>query len=225
MSSIGYTGIALALAGLLTVSACAQDAASPGIAALPQCDGLEYTGAHEDCALALADGRQISFDFTPGAATNEWDEPIEALDIVLFSADGQLVQGFADTAGRTFAYPSLEDVDGDGDVDLLLPQETGNVNTTSHVWLQGDAGFAAAGSINGIGIAPEGDGLMSVPARSSAAAWETTYYIARENRLLGVFSISTDLSDNSCSVNDWDGGLAEAGLTLEEATARFCAAD
>ncbi|MFT6461707.1 MAG: hypothetical protein ACJA0Y_001205, partial [Maricaulis maris] len=48
------------------------------------------------------------------------------------------------------------------------------------------------------------------------------YYIARDNQLVGLFSVSTDLSDDSCAVNDWDGGLAEAGMTLDDATARFC---
>ncbi len=225
MSVFNHAGIALALTGVIAVGACAQDTAAPGAAALPQCDALDYVGAHEDCALVLVDGRQIAFDYTPDAATNEWGEPIESVEISLFSTDGRLVQGFADTAGQTFAYPSLADIDGDGDVDLLLPQATGNVNTTSHVWLQGEAGFVAAGSINGIGIEPEGDGLMSVAARSSAAEWDTTYYIARDNQLIGLFSVSSDLSDNSCSVNDREGGLAEIGLTLDEATARFCAAD
>lgn len=220
--------LGLCLASLVAATACAEggdDAVAPDRAVLPDCGEADYDGAHADCRLALSDGREMVFDFTADAASNEWGEPIESVDITFAGADGQVQQAFADTAGRSFAYPSLSDVDGDGDFDLLLPQETGNVNTTSHVWLQDGGRFIAAGSINGIGIDPEGDGLMSVPARSSAAEWETTYYVARENRLLGVFSVSTDLSDNSCSVNDWDGGLAEAGLTLDEATARFCAAD
>ncbi len=228
MTRYRKTVFGLCLAGLVAATACAEggdDAVAPDIAVLPDCGALDYDGSHADCRLALSDGRDMAFDFTAGAASNEWGESIESVDITLAGADGQVEQAFADTAGRSFAYPSLADVDGDGDFDLLIPQETGNVNTTSHVWLQDGERFITAGSINGVGIDPVGGGLMAVHARSSAAAWETTYYIARENRLIGLFSVSTDLSDNSCSVNDWDGGLADAGLTLDEATARYCATD
>jgi len=219
--------LGLCLASLVAATACADgdDAGARDIAVLPDCGALDYDGTHADCRLAFEDGRQMVFDFTADAASDEWGERIESVDITLAGAEGQVLQTFADTAGRSFSYPSLADVDGDGDIDLLVPQETGNVNTTSHVWLQDGAQFIAAGSISGVGIDPVGGGLMAVHARSSAAEWETTYYIARDNRLIGLFSVSTDFSDDSCAVNDWDGGLAEAGMTLDDATARFCDAD
>ncbi|MFY0637719.1 hypothetical protein [Maricaulis maris] len=215
----------LALGGLaagITLSKSGPDGTPSVDESLPECDQVEFDGAHQNCVLPLGNGLVV-VRVTPGGM-DEWGDPVERAELDFQRADG-FSQTFEDTLGSSFLHPSAEDIDGDSDFDLLLPQETGNVNTRSHVWLQGEAGFVSAGSINGIGIDPEGDGLMSVPARSSAAEWETTYYVARENRLLGVFSVSTHLAENSCSVNDWEGGLALVGLTLDEATARYCNAD
>jgi hypothetical protein len=207
------------LAAGIAVSQSGRDGASIVEETVPACDQAEYDGAHQDCVLQLANGLLVVRVSEGGP--DEWGDPIERADLSFHRADG-FTQSFDGTLGSSFMQPTAEDVDGDGDLDLLLPQATGNVNTTSQVWLQGETGFVAAGSINGIGIEPVGGGLMSVAARSSAAEWETTYYIARDNQLVGLFSVSTDLSDDSCAVNDWDGGLAEAGMTLDDATARFC---
>lgn len=187
----------------------------------PWCDMVEYEGEHLDCALVFGDEGVIFFDFTAGAAENEWGEPVSSFAAIATTEDGQRIQEFSGMVGDTPLYPSLQDVDGDGDSDLLVPQEAGNVNVTWQVWLQGENGFAEAGTVNGIEVAPEQGGLIGVPARSSAATWEKSYYRVEDGRLVGAFGTSIDLAADTCSVSDW-GGLEQLGLTLDEATARYC---
>ena len=221
MTLVLQAGAVLALGSLAAGIALTQSGSDSGLMMediMPACEQAEFDGSHQDCFVSLSNGRVIVR--MSGLSEDEWGDPVETVDLT-FRRDDGLVQSFADRLGSSFLHPGGSDIDGDGDDDLLLPQATGNVNTTWRVWVQGERGFTEAGEVNGIEVAPQGEGLVAVPARSSAAEWETAYYRVEDGRLHGVFSVATDLSAGSCSVTDW-GGLENLGLTVEQAAARYC---
>jgi hypothetical protein len=217
--------MAAALAFGLVSCGEAQDYSEPDFTHAegdPWCDMAEYEGQHVDCGLMLEGDRMLGFAFTQGGAEDEFGDPAESVDITLSSVDGTVWQTFSDIVGSSFFYPSVEDIDGDGDLDLLLPQYTGNVNTSFHVWIQHGVEFIEAGRVNGAVIGPAAGELISVKARSSAAEWEESFYAVTDGRLDGLFGTSTNLADGTCTVNDW-GGLERLGMSVEAATELYCA--
>jgi hypothetical protein len=90
--------------------------------------------------------------------------------------NGEAGQLMEETVAEDQALPTLEDINGDGRPDLLIPRETGNVNTVQAVWLAGEGAYTRLGEIAGIGFTRTADGLLAVPARSSAAETEITFY-------------------------------------------------
>jgi hypothetical protein len=133
--------------------------------------------------------------------------------------------------GHTFNRISIQDVDKDGKADLLLPLETGNVNTTWAVWRQQDDGksFVRIGEPSGVEIAKTDSGYFAVPSRSSANEWDVAFYKLEANALQPVVTASIvaqgevdKITGVECSVTD-DSGLGQAGLDLAAAKAQFCA--
>ena len=119
----------------------------------------------------------------------------------------------------------------DGKADLLLPLETGNVNTTWAVWRQQDDGksFVRIGEPSGIEIVKTASGYFAVPSRSSANEWDVAFYKLEANALQPVVTASIvaqgevdKITGVECSVTD-DGGLAQTGLDPAAANAQFCA--
>lgn len=145
---------------------------------------------------------------------------------------GPSAQVILEQMSDTFSAPSLADIDGDGAQELLVPLETGNVNTEWSVWTPAQGGkFVAAGQISGVETKLTKDGLIAVPARSSAASWSIAFLKMEGGKLTPVATAEVEARPSSkagaplkttCKLTD-DGGLSALGLKLDAATRKFCA--
>lgn len=198
---------------------------------LPDCSEVETQdqGAdgwqHPDCRLMLTDasGRAIEARYTRAE-----DESTKVSVQVVAPGDAT-IQTFEETMGNTFNRITLQDIDGDGKTDLLIPLETGNVNTTWAVWRQEDDSFQRAGELTGVGVSRTDDGYFAVPTRSSASEWLVGFWRLDGRALFPVATaeVSATLSDRGdpsdvkCVVRATD-EIRQAGLSPEEAQAKFC---
>ncbi len=232
--------IALALAACspepATETETAAAGAAPAAAAkrmpLPDCATVEAEDAgadgwkHPDCRLMFADqsGMAIEARYTPAE-----DESTQ-INVQVVAAGDATLQAIDERMGNTFNGPSLQDFDKDGKVDILLPLETGNVNTTWAVWRQADAGkFVRAGEPSGVSLEKTESGYIAAPARSSANAWSVAFYKLEGDALQPVATAEVTaqgepdkITGTECTVTD-DAGIVAAGLTQEAAKAQFCA--
>ena len=224
----------LALLPAAALAGCQPDAAKapaaepvPEVAALPDCNGpgAEAFGptGDADCRLMAPGDTGLGADIHYEGAK---DGPRE-LTLTL-SANGTIIQTIRETTEFTYNLPLFEDLDSDGRAEILVPLMTGTVNTTFAVWRgrDGEPQFERAGEVAGIDVVAYADGMFVTPARSSAAAWGTTYYIFEDNKVAPVVTAENTLGEDgeteTCSVVD-EGGLAEIGLSLDEAQVKFCA--
>ena len=142
------------------------------LAGLPLCGELESGTPHEYCALQTAGegGFILTFEFSP------LDDRREMIDATVRHADGTLAQTMS-YATESFFYPHLSDLNGDGREELLVPLETGNVNTTYSLAVGTEYGFEwTSYELNGYGIDPVGDGVFMAAARDSAIARYVEFY-------------------------------------------------
>lgn len=139
-------------------------------ASLPSCAELEYEGTHQDCVLTTADGATATFTFEPG----EWGE---SGILIVTNAEGDCLWT-DEFETESFFYPRLEDLDGNGFEDILVPLITGNVNTEMLLIMGGEGGYALASrELGGYAFDPVEPGLFVVMARSSAAERYASFYI------------------------------------------------
>lgn len=138
-------------------------------ASLPSCADLEYEGTHQDCVLTTAGGATATFTFEPG----EWGES-GVLIVTNVEGDCLWTDEFET---ESFFYPRLEDLDGNGFDDILVPLITGNVNTEMLLIMGGEGGYALASrELSGHTFEPVEPGLFVVQARSSAAEHFASFY-------------------------------------------------
>lgn len=227
----------LALLPAAVLAACQPKAAGTSaepaattLAALPECNGpgAEAFGpaGDADCRLTAPGetGWGVNLHYS-GAK----DEPLE-LTLKITANDGMEIQTIKETVAFTYTLPGFDDLDGDGRAELLVPLMTGNVNTSFAVWRRkdGDPEFERAGEVGGIDVTAYKDGIFVTPARSSASAWGTTYYVFADNKVAPVVTVETTLGEDgeteTCTAVD-EGSLAEIGMSLEEAQVKFCAAE
>lgn len=195
MMRLGWAGIALIALAACTpetveTPAAEESAAAPAAAALQTCEVTEAaTGAMIDqlssCTIALGDGQptlQVSSD---AMAEGEGKLRIDVTD-----ASGASLQQIEETATGTFSYPYIEDIDGDGAADIMVPLLTGNVNTSYALWLKtADGTFKRAGELSGVSIGHTPEGLIAASGRSSAAEWETQYFRVTNGELEEVAAV------------------------------------
>jgi hypothetical protein len=200
---------------------------------LPDCSTVETVDAgadgwkHPDCRMMLTDKSGLAVE---AHYTKAEDDSTKVAVQVVAPGDATL-QTIEETMGNTFNGISLQDVDKDGKTDLLLPLETGNVNTTWAVWRQNDDGqtFARVGEPSGVEIVNTESGYIAVPARSSASEWSVPFYKLEANTLRPVVTAEVAAEGDAdkitgvkCALID-NGGLSYTGLTQEAAKATFCA--
>lgn len=181
---------------------------------------------HPDCRAMFADqsGMAIEARYKPAE-----DDSTEITVSVVAKGDAT-VQTIDERMGNTFNAPSLEDFDKDGKIDILVPLETGNVNTTWAAWRQADDGkFVRVGEPNGVSIEKTASGYIATPARSAANESDVSFYKLDADQLQPILTVNVvaqgepdKITGVDCSIED-DGGLLATGLTADAAKAQFCA--
>jgi len=201
---------------------------------LPDCGAVEAADLgvdgwkHPDCRLMLPDqsGLAIEARYAPAE-----DDSTEVKVQVVAPGDATL-QELVERMGGTFNGPSVEDFDKDGKSDILMPLETGNVNTTWAVWRQVEGQkFVRVGEPNGVSIVKTDSGYIAVQGRSSASEYFVDFYKLDADVLKPLLTarVAGKLDDQAekvisadCTIED-DADLTALGLTAEAATAQFCA--
>lgn len=125
--------------------------------------------------------------------------------------------------------PGYKDVNGDGEADLLVTLDQGNVNSVSAVWLGSPDGapYYRAGEIGGFIDAPTADGYITAISRGSANSQCIAFYRLVEQELGLVASVCVTALDDAatkttCELDDVS-GLAAVKLSKAAAKAKFCA--
>jgi hypothetical protein len=183
----------LAALPLLALVACNQQVEAPGeedaarLAATERLMGLETCADAErdygsqlpqltPCRLDLGAGKP-SFIISSDTIIASDTESLGTFRAELAGEDGASLQLIEEKVEAAFSYPTLDDIDGDLQPDLLIPLYTAMVNTNYALWLQGaDGRFTRAGEIAGYSIGMASNGLIAATGRSSAAEWETRFY-------------------------------------------------
>jgi hypothetical protein len=242
--ALGSEGVAMKLhtilGAALALAACSPgtEPATVGGAAekrmpLPDCSEVQTQdqGAdgwkHPDCRMMLADNSGLAIE---ARYTKAEDESTKVAVQIVAPGDATL-QTIDETMGNTFNGLTQQDIDEDGKSDLLLPLETGNVNTTWAVWRQEDGpSFRRAGELSGISIERTADGFIATPARSSANAWGVEFWRLDGGILFPVATaeVTAEITGDGkpgkveCAVL-YDGDIAGIGLPPAEAEKKFCA--
>lgn len=178
------------------------------------------------CVLDVA-GETLRVTYAERAAGAEFG----SVTVDVLSGDGAVRQTMQEPDVSQYMPVTVEDIDGDGRADLLIPRRAGNVNTEWGVWIFSGAraAYERIGVVSGVSVGRTEDGYISVPARSSAAAWETHYYRLDQSGLHLIAAVRIEgeedvggAIDASCQIIDAS-GLATVGLTPQAAQAKFCA--
>jgi len=224
----------------LAASACSPAPAPEGGGAaapaakrmpLPDCATIEATDAgaegwkHPDCRLMFADqsGMAIEARYAPA------EDDSTKITVQVVAPGDATTQSFEERMGNTFNGPMLEDFDKDGKVDIQLPLETGNVNTTWALWRQVDGGkFVRVGEPSAVSLVKTDSGYIAAQARSSANEWGVSFYKLEGEELKPILTADVTAQGEPdkitgvvCEITD-DGGLAATGLTAEAAKTQFC---
>ena len=156
---------------------------------LPDCASVETQDAgadgwkHPDCRLMFADesGLALEARYTPAE-----DDSTKITVQVVAPGDATL-QTIEETMGNTFNGVTLQDIDKDGKLDIQIPLETGNVNTSWAIWRQrDDKSFIRIGEPNGVSIEKTDSGYIAAQARSSANEWGISFYKLEADELKPV---------------------------------------
>ena len=234
--------IAVCLAALAVACSPAPDTtaeAPAGVAsakrvALPDCATVEAKDEgdlgwkHPDCRLVFPDpsGLAIEARYAPAE-----DDSTEVTVQVVQTGD-KTIQEFKERMGNTFNGPELVDFDKDGKVDIKLPLETGNVNTSWALWRQDtDGKFVRidADDLSGVELIKTDSGYIATQGRSRANEYYVSFYTLAANKLTPVATVSVvaqgepdKITSVDCTVDTEDGPLG-GGLTTAAAAAKFCA--
>lgn len=233
----GFMALGLAACG----PAPADDVADAGVGApaakrmpLPDCGQVEAEDLgvdgwkHPDCRLMLPDQSGLAIEARYAPAEDDSTE----LKIQVVAPGDATLQELVERMGGTFNGPSVEDFDKDGKSDILMPLETGNVNTTWAVWRQVDGQkFVRVGEPNGVSIVKTDSGYIAVQGRSSASEYFVEFFKLDGDVLKSLLTarVAGALDDKGekvisadCTIEE-GADLAPLGLSADAAKAQFCA--
>ena len=215
----------LALA-VIALTACAQPAHDAS-EALQSCAALQMSGelTPGECRLE-ASGQTLHVRFAELAAGMQSGNV--SIDVV--GSDGQVDQTLLEADVSEYKAPSVQDVDGDGRGDILIPLMTGNVNTEYAVWLYSgaDGRFERVGVVSGVEIMRTDDGYVAVPARGGAASWAVAFYRLDQEGLHPLVTLQIDGQEiggairSTCTVEEAP-GIGTLGLSDRAVQEKFCA--
>lgn len=208
----------IAIAGLLSVSACdarnSSETTRYDLSLYPACQNV-------DDISAAPDGCVLTEEPMLHALLVSAREGNTDVQVVADGDGGQLIQ---EAAQGPSLIPTLADLNGDSQPDLLIPLMTGNVNTTWAVYAANqDATYSRLGEISGIGWGPSAGGLLAVPGRSSAASWDVNFYDVEPGGLTRIATVETEMREAGTVPTCRLIGTPVLGAeTFEAAQARYC---
>jgi hypothetical protein len=142
------------------------------------------------------------------------------------------VQTITEQVAAGAGAPHTDDIDGDGYAELLVPLETGNVNTTYAIWLMpaGARQFMRVGEVSAVEFRKTDSGYIAASARSSANGWAVQFFkLTNDPKLVPVLTADVTakgtpdkITGVECRILD-DGGLKDLKLAPKAVEARFCA--
>jgi hypothetical protein len=216
------------LASLLLAAACGERQTQPADAgALQPCAEADRTrsGLTPGQCVLESSGQTLRVTYADLAAGTQ----AGAVSVDVLGDDGQVAQTLLESDVPEYLTPQLQDIDGDGRADILIPRVLGNVNFEWGVWIYDGARYRRVGEIGGVQVERTADGLIAVPARSSAASWSVPYYRLDESGLHHLVTAQIDgeqMADGSvrgtCTLPEAP-GLADLNLSQRAAQERFCA--
>lgn len=225
-----------------SVSASASPTAEAAAKRLPLPDCGSLRGPNSDDNGALKDCRMMDeksgFSFEARfAASARPDEAERVVNIEVVQPGDATLQTITETVEGRISVMELQDLDGDGDKELLVPLMTGNVNTEYAVWHMpaGAKQYIRVGTVSGFAVGRKDDYVV-VNARSAANIQDLMYYTLKngELKLIGAAEFTAEGNPEKptvkCAVldgkpDDPKGGLAVGGLTLASAKAKWCSED
>ena len=146
-------------------------------------------GLAEGCVQSVSDTTGLIYTATEGG----YDFRLLALE------DGAELQSFTEAHGNAMSAPSLEDLDQDGDPELIIPDFTGNVNTVYRVRQLIDGRFEPTGEVSGLGLERDAEtGLLGISSRSSAVQYAYHAYVLSDEGLVLAYEVDSDLADRAC---------------------------
>lgn len=190
----------LGLGALLLTAACAtspsgvpEDTAErrarlAAVSLLPDCaDAERVTGALTlripDCRMTARPSR-LQLSLKSDLAGQQMFGPSGFLTVSVIDRRGAPIGEFSEITIGEYAYPALEDVNGDGLDDLIIPRATDAVNRVHSLWLQQEDGdFVHAGEVTGNKVNWTSRGYVAAIRRTGAADWETGYYRVHAGKL------------------------------------------
>lgn len=218
------------LASLLLAAACGERQAHPAdAAALQPCAEANRTRGGDltpgQCRLESS-GQTLRVTYADLAAGTQ----AGAVSVDVLRDDGQVAQTLLESDVPEYLTPQLQDIDGDGRADILIPRVLGNVNFEWGVWIYDGARYRRVGELSGVEVERTADGLIAVPARSSASSWNVRYYRLDESGLHHLATAQIDGLEqlpngsvrSTCSLPEAP-GLADLNLSQRAAQERFCA--
>lgn len=200
---------------------------------LPDCGTVEAKDEgdlgwkHPDCRLMFPDQSGMAMEARYAPAEDDSTE----VTVQVVAPGDATVQTFKERMGNTFNGPELTDFDKDGKIDIQLPLETGNVNTSWALWRQGaDGQFVRLQSddVSGVSLLKTDSGYIATQGRSSANEYYVSFYTLTETKLDPVATVRViahgepdKVTGVECVVDAEAGPLGE-GLTAKTAGAKFC---
>jgi hypothetical protein len=239
--------ICLAISAMLALAACSPKPEAPHAdpapptdpapasnakrMAMADCDG-NGPGELKDCRINSSDKSPLMFEVRYGQPVDTADGRKTPATIQVVETGDATLQTITEQVGAGAGAPHAEDIDGDGYAELLVPLETGNVNTTYAIWLMpaGARQFIRVGEASAVEFRKTGSGYIAALARSSANEWAVQFFkLTNDPKLVPVLTADVTakgtpdkIAGVACHVMD-DGGLKDLKLTPKAAEARFCA--
>ncbi|MEV6769860.1 hypothetical protein AB0N05_14660 [Nocardia sp. NPDC051030] len=194
---------------------------------LPPCGDIATAATSPDCVLRSRDSAGLAFEVrhTGGGAHT-------VTTVTVLDPAGGTVQTIVERDTSSPSEPRLRDLDNDGRDELIIPIYLATANTRYAIFhATGDATqFRRAGELAGIGIETSTSRYTVVAARAGYAMWDVEFWAFESDRLQSIVTAQVRPIDDGngkvagthCAVVD-SGGLNRTGLSLDQASAQFCA--
>jgi hypothetical protein len=198
-----------------------------GPSQLPMCSDVAAAdrGQHTDCRLQSADTAGLSFEVRHATSDHGTTVTVD-----VNGRDGRHLQTITEAETDTPAEPRLQDLDGDGRDELIVPRElfvVGNVEYA--IYHVSGTEFTRSGIVLGREIASTASGYVASSAHVSAIGSAVGFWKFEGAQLRPVVTASIDpvteedgtIVAFQCTITD-DGGLAGTGLSADQARQKFC---